>query len=263
MGLKVDSIPAQKEHLGPEEVVPTRTDISGRNHSNKQGITRDYRKSKLGNISKLSKVIAQYSQCTPVDGNLNVWPSAVHHRCPSKAINVEGGFSGNSKFLTLYSIRLRHVCLSQNHISSSSRSPTEILSVALKPIDRYINGCGMCGSVGHPPNDCPILQESPPPFRPQMVQESFLEDLIKQLALNNIQFQKNVSTTQQPVQQLNSSPSLEDLVQQFQQNNMQFQQNINATMQELKAQIGQLVTTINQLQFEDSGQVPSQAILNP
>ncbi|RDX91423.1 hypothetical protein CR513_26595, partial [Mucuna pruriens] len=34
-------------------------------------------------------------------------------------------------------------------------------------------------------------------------------------------------------------------------------------MQEFKAQIGQLATTINHLQFEDSGQVPSQAILSP
>ncbi|RDY12317.1 hypothetical protein CR513_02907, partial [Mucuna pruriens] len=134
----------------------------------------------------------------------------------------------------------------------------------------YIDGCGMCGSIGHSFNDCPILQEPPPPFRPQSVQESSLEDLMKQLAMNNSQFQKNVSTTQQPVQQLNSSPSLEDLVQQFQQNtmqiqqnNMQFQQNIIATMQELTAQIGQLATMINQLQFEDFGQVPSQAILNP
>ncbi|RDX77391.1 hypothetical protein CR513_42499, partial [Mucuna pruriens] len=33
-------------------------------------------------------------------------------------------------------------------------------------------------------------------------------------------------------------------------------------MQELKAQIGQLAITINQLQFEDSRQVPSQAILS-
>ncbi|RDX84510.1 hypothetical protein CR513_34427, partial [Mucuna pruriens] len=93
---------------------------------------------------------------------------------------------------------------------------------------------------------------------------------MKQLAMNNIQFKKNVSATQQPVQQPNNSPSLEDLVQQFQQNtmqiqqnNMQFQQNIIATVQELTAQIGQLATTINQLQFEDFGQVPSQAILSP
>ncbi|RDY01491.1 hypothetical protein CR513_15168, partial [Mucuna pruriens] len=102
------------------------------------------------------------------------------------------------------------------------------------------NGCGMCGSVGHPPNNCPILQEPPPPFRPQLVEESSLEDLMKQLDMNNIQFQKNIR-----------------------QNNMQFQQNIIATIQELTTQIGQLTTMINQLQFEDFGQVPSQAILSP
>ncbi|RDX96857.1 Tf2-6, partial [Mucuna pruriens] len=49
------------------------------------------------------EVIAQYSRCTPMDRNLNVWPLVVYHRRPSKAIVVEGGFSGNSEFLTLYS----------------------------------------------------------------------------------------------------------------------------------------------------------------
>ncbi|RDX72355.1 hypothetical protein CR513_48175, partial [Mucuna pruriens] len=146
--------------------------------------------------------------------------------------------------------------------STTSRGRNEIAAADNQRFEGYIDGCGMCGSVGHSFNDCPILQEPPPPFRPQPVQENSLEDLIKQLAMNNIQLQKNVFTTQQPVQQLNNSPSLEDLVQQFQQNNKQFLQNMNATMQELKAQIGQLTTMINQLQFEDFGQVPSQAILS-
>ncbi|RDX93101.1 hypothetical protein CR513_24672, partial [Mucuna pruriens] len=141
--------------------------------------------------------------------------------------------------------------------STTSRGKNGIAVADSHRFVGYIDGCGMCGSVGHPPNDCPILQEPPPPFRPQPVQESSLEDLMKQLAMNNIQFQKNVFATQQPMQQPNSSPSL------IQQNNMQFQQNIIATMQELTTQIGQLATTINQLQFEDFGQVPSQAILNP
>ncbi|RDY11259.1 hypothetical protein CR513_04107, partial [Mucuna pruriens] len=52
---------------------------------------------------KLSEVIARYSRRTPVDRNLNIWPSTMHHRNPSKAIVVEGKFSGNSEFLTLYS----------------------------------------------------------------------------------------------------------------------------------------------------------------
>ncbi|RDX74564.1 hypothetical protein CR513_45678, partial [Mucuna pruriens] len=175
------------------------------------------------------------------------------------------------------SVRLRRVYPRSSNIhhfdnrgSMTSRGRNEIAAADNQRFEGYIDGCGMCGSVGHSFNDCPILQEPPPPFRPQSVQESSLEDLMKQLAMNNSQFQKNVSTTQQPVQQLNSSPSLEDLVQQFQQNtmqiqqnNMQFQQNIIATVQELTTQIGQLATTINQLQFEDSGQVPSQAILSP
>ncbi|RDY05626.1 hypothetical protein CR513_10514, partial [Mucuna pruriens] len=147
--------------------------------------------------------------------------------------------------------------------STASSERNEIVVDDNKRFEGYIDGCGMCGSVGHSFNDCPILQEPPPLLRPQSVQESSLEDLIKQLSMNNIQFRKNVSATQQPVQQLNNSPSLEDLVQQFQQNNVQFQQNIIAIVQELTAQIGQLATTINQLQFKDSGQVPSQVILSP
>ncbi|RDX61155.1 hypothetical protein CR513_60639, partial [Mucuna pruriens] len=43
---------------------------------------------------KLPEVIARYSRRNPLDGNLNVWPSLVHHYRPSKAIIVEGGLSG-------------------------------------------------------------------------------------------------------------------------------------------------------------------------
>ncbi|RDX90031.1 hypothetical protein CR513_28150, partial [Mucuna pruriens] len=46
---------------------------------------------------------ARYSRRTLVDGNLNVWPLAVHHRGSSKAIVVEGKLSGNSEFLTFSS----------------------------------------------------------------------------------------------------------------------------------------------------------------
>ncbi|RDX69243.1 hypothetical protein CR513_51666, partial [Mucuna pruriens] len=80
---------------------------------------------------KLSEVNAQYSRHTPVEGNLNVWPTTVHHRHPSKTIVVEGGFSRNSEFLTLPSpVRLRRVYLSWNHIGSSSRPPTGVHKVS-------------------------------------------------------------------------------------------------------------------------------------
>ncbi|RDY02987.1 hypothetical protein CR513_13488, partial [Mucuna pruriens] len=261
IGLKAESMSTQKEHLGlvEAESIPTQAEVTEQEIYRDQGIN-DSAGSDLDLASlcinkacqatssdqdlgswKLLEVITRYSRGTPVDGNLNVWPSLVHHYCPSI-----GDHRNTHHF--------------DNGGSMASKGRNGIAVADNKRFEGYIDGCGMRGSIGHPPNDCPILQEPPPPFNPQLVQESSLEDLMKQLVMNNIQFQKNVSATQQPMQQLNNSPSLKDLIQQ---NNMQFQQNIIATMQELTAQIGQLATTINQLQFEDFGQVPSQAILSP
>ncbi|RDX60836.1 hypothetical protein CR513_60988, partial [Mucuna pruriens] len=252
---KAESISVQKEHLDPTENISTQKEHLDPKRTSRPKPTKvslsikEVQDQDLGSW-KLSVVIARYSRRTLVDGNLSVWPLAMHHRRPSKMIVMEGGLflalkHNNPPFSVFQSprpslVRLRCVCLSRNHIDSSSRSPTEIIPIALEPINSithhfdkrgsmtsrgingiiaannqrfegYINRGGMCDYVGHPPNDCPILQEPSPPFRPQV----------------------------------------------FQQDNMQFQQNINAIMQELRAQIGQLATMINQLQFEDFGQVPS------
>ncbi|RDX70285.1 hypothetical protein CR513_50486, partial [Mucuna pruriens] len=67
-----------------------------------------------------------------------------------------------------------------------------------------------------------------------------LEDLMKQLAANNLEFQQSVSSS-----------------------NMQFQQNMTATIQDLKTQIGQLADTISHLQSARSSNLPSQTIPNP
>ena len=45
--------------------------------------------------------------------------------------------------------------------------------------------------------------------------------------------------------------------------NIQFQQNVSATFQDLQTQIGQLATTVNQLQQQGSGNIPAQPIINP
>ncbi|RDY13644.1 hypothetical protein CR513_01404, partial [Mucuna pruriens] len=58
----------------------------------------------------------------------------------------------------------------------------------------------------------------------------------------------------QPVQE----SSLEDLVKQMATNNIQFQENVSATMHDLQTQIGQLATM-----SKGSGQIPSQTIFNP
>ncbi|RDY02532.1 hypothetical protein CR513_14003, partial [Mucuna pruriens] len=70
---------------------------------------------------KLSEVIARYSRHTPMDGNLNVWPTLVHHCRPSKAIVS----------LRSSPVRLCRVCLSRNNIGSPSRSPIETIQVTL------------------------------------------------------------------------------------------------------------------------------------
>jgi len=46
-------------------------------------------------------------------------------------------------------------------------------------------------------------------------------------------------------------------------NNIQFQQNVHATIQDLQTQIGQLTTTVNQMQQQGSNNIPAQMIINP
>ena len=61
----------------------------------------------------------------------------------------------------------------------------------------------------------------------------------------------------------NSGTSLEDLVKALFTNTILFQQETNASIRNLKAQIGQMASTISQLQSKDSGKLPSQTIVNP
>ena len=46
-------------------------------------------------------------------------------------------------------------------------------------------------------------------------------------------------------------------------NNIRFQQNVSATIQDLKTQIGQSTTNINQLQQQGSKNIPIRPIVNP
>ncbi|RDY00179.1 hypothetical protein CR513_16671, partial [Mucuna pruriens] len=94
----------------------------------------------------------------------------------------------------------------------------------------------------------PTPQYPAPPFQQQQQQQRVptqgnspsLEDLMKQLATNNLEFQQSVSSS-----------------------NLQFQQNMTATIQDLKTQIGQLANTVSQMQSAGSSNLPSQTIPNP
>ncbi|RDX85215.1 hypothetical protein CR513_33632, partial [Mucuna pruriens] len=99
------------------------------------------------------------------------------------------------------------------------------------------------GAVGY---QQPSPQYTAPSFPPQQQRtptqgnSPSLEDLMKQLATSNLEFQQSVSSS-----------------------NLQFQQNMTATIQDLKMQIGQLANTVSELQSAGSSSLPSQSIPNP
>ncbi|MCI04138.1 hypothetical protein A2U01_0025182, partial [Trifolium medium] len=63
-----------------------------------------------------------------------------------------------------------------------------------------------------------------------------------------------------------SGPSLEDIVKQLATQNMQMSaqiQTTNASINDLKTQVGQLATAMNQMQTQGSGNLPAQTVQNP
>ncbi|XP_057444357.1 uncharacterized protein LOC130736557 [Lotus japonicus] len=74
-----------------------------------------------------------------------------------------------------------------------------------------------------------------------------------------------------PMQQQANNPtapqskesSLEDMLKQMTSQNMQFQQDTRSSIQNLTNQIGQMATSINQLQSQNSDKLPSQTVVNP
>lgn len=84
------------------------------------------------------------------------------------------------------------------------------------------------------------------------------------------QYKQPYPPRQQPGQTSNSGMSLEDIVKslatntlQFQQETKQFQQEARASIQSLDIQMGQMATTISQLEVQSSGKLPSQTVVNP
>ncbi|MCI41741.1 hypothetical protein A2U01_0062975, partial [Trifolium medium] len=75
-----------------------------------------------------------------------------------------------------------------------------------------------------------------------------LTSLVKQLTLAKAQ---------------TNEPSFEDLVKQMAAQNIQFQQTTEAAIKDLKAEVGQLATTMNQMQARGSSTLPIQTIPNP
>nr|URM60731.1 ZF-HD family protein [Gymnema sylvestre] len=80
---------------------------------------------------------------------------------------------------------------------------------------------------------------------------------------SNHQQQTRPFLPQQQQQSSKPEPSLEDLVKQLATNSLQFQQRTETSIQNLETQIGQLATHINEIKGQGSGQLPSQSVPNP
>ena len=57
--------------------------------------------------------------------------------------------------------------------------------------------------------------------------------------------------------------SLEDIVRSLATNTQQFQQEIKTSIQNLENQVSQLATVVNRLESQGSGKLPSQSVVNP
>ncbi|KAI9110600.1 hypothetical protein K1719_018466 [Acacia pycnantha] len=68
---------------------------------------------------------------------------------------------------------------------------------------------------------------------------------------------------QQEASSSGGGSSLEDMMKQFVTANMRFQQRTDTSIQSLQTQIGQLATSLNQLQPQGSNSLPSPTIPNP
>ncbi|XP_059461891.1 uncharacterized protein LOC132190882 [Corylus avellana] len=68
---------------------------------------------------------------------------------------------------------------------------------------------------------------------------------------------------QQSGQTSNSGMSLEDIVKSLATNTLQFQQETRASIQSLDNQMGQMATAISKLEAQSSGKLPSQTVVNP
>jgi len=84
------------------------------------------------------------------------------------------------------------------------------------------------------------------------------------------QYKQPYIPRQQPGQTSNSGMSLEDIVKslatntlQFQQETKQFQQEAKASIQNLDNQMSQMATAISRLEAQSSGKLPSQTVVNP
>ncbi|KAF1894511.1 hypothetical protein Lal_00035335 [Lupinus albus] len=134
--------------------------------------------------------------------------------------------------------------------------------------------CGICTSPDHYSDVCPSLFEPRTTDHPEAYDANIYNNRPNQKQQNYDPSNQQIQSWQQQV--INnpppapSEPSLEELVRQMTMQNMQFQQETRAfiqrqesSIQNLTTQIGQMTTSLNTLQSHNSDNLPSQTVINP
>ncbi|XP_019172468.1 PREDICTED: uncharacterized protein LOC109167852, partial [Ipomoea nil] len=192
----------------------------------------------------------------------------------SRAANIRKEICGirqnNGESLYEYWERFKKLCASCPHHQISDQLLIQYFYEGLFPTDRSMIDAASGGAlVDKTPDAARTLianmAANSQQFGNRLVQPS------KQ------QYRQPFPSKQQPVQSSSAGMNLEEIVKslatntlQFQQQTQQFQQETRASIQETKAsiqnlerQMGQLATTVSRLESQSSGKLPSQTVVNP
>ncbi|XP_050876802.1 uncharacterized protein LOC127080525 [Lathyrus oleraceus] len=200
-----------------------------------------------------------YEGLLPMDRNILDAASggALVDKTPAAAKTLIENMSLNSQQFTTRDNSVHSKGVSQIQVSSNKALETRIdeLTTLVKQLavakPQTTTLCGICTSPEHPTDTCPILRDESITELPQ----AYAANLYNQ----NSQ-QQNSPQVAAPAP---SGPSLEDLVKQMAVNNLQFQQRTDASIQTLNTQMGQFATQINNMQAQGSNQLPAQTVVNP
>ncbi|XP_022865519.1 uncharacterized protein LOC111385368 [Olea europaea var. sylvestris] len=158
------------------------------------------------------------------------------------------------------------------------------ITVLLKGNMQMVKAYGICSMARHPTDMCPTLQEDKLvnavgsfPGQPQRNYNPYsnvynpgwrdhpnLNYENQQVNQPNFQqYRQPYLLRQQHDQTLSSVTHLEDIVKSLATNTLQFQQETRASTKSLENQLGQMTTTINMLEAQCLGKLPSQTMVNP
>ncbi|XP_022880996.1 uncharacterized protein LOC111398309 [Olea europaea var. sylvestris] len=201
---------------------------------------------------------------------------ALVDKTPEGAKNLIANMATNSQqFGTRLDTPSRHV--NEVNVSSLEQQLASLTSLVRQMAAgnmQTTKACGICSVMGHPTDMCPTLQEDP-------------NEQVNAMGLDNhkgIMILTRIPTTQdggiililatgvnrklyppkqQQGQTSNSSTPLEDIVKSLATNTLQFQQETRTSIKSLENQMGKMATSINKLEAEGSGKLPSQTMVNP